>query len=589
MINLNQTAGTNDETIWVIKLRGEGNNLLTNGNFASSSGWTANGGWAISGGVATYTEPGIPPLDNSLHRTITAVENVQYVLEYEIISCSDSTIEMNVEGGGDNILSIAVKMDNTVGKHSINLLGVATKTKFTISFSSISAGESIVIDNIRLRKYDNIIYLSTRDISLDNSYSGQLLNEKNYISEVPFNSNILEGGGAGSVTSFNFAISRYVDNASLDGFMNEFYPSSDGGYIVSRVVDFGICWEGATVDTDITWLFRGRIIDYNYQQRQLTFVVFQESELTNKEVPYYAIQKDFNNGVSYYQYAPTENYGVPIPIVYGSFNIDAFDYDLKKVSPCICTDKRYLIFAQAAHKLYTQNSPTYTNALYKYISGADTYMVLIPDNGSSINYNTKAYVRLYSPSRVGSEGIKGKLFLVPKLIGITSDYNDIENILDNSNSTNITVEDTKELSVRLGEASTSDTGILSQTAADIKIAVSWQSDDGGNRRITLKYYNQEGTSYSSSTNATTTNTGGTWDYDYHEFGDSVIGKSNADLPYTIEEICSYDYVMANTSSIGATSGDLKIRQMYVEISNIIVMGIPANKNNVRPLRAGGEI
>ena len=238
MLTLNQTSGNNSDSIWVMRLRGEGNNILTNGDFASSSGWTLNGVWVISGGVATYTEPGIPPLDNSLHRTITAVENTSYVLEYEVISCSDPTIEMNIEGGGDNIVSIAVRLDNTLGKHTISLLGVATKTKFTISFSSIGAGDSIAIDNLKLRKLDNIVYLSTRDINLTNNYSGQLLNKNNYISEIPFNSTILEGGGTGSITSFNFNISRYVSDANLDGFINEFYPSTDGGFIVGRVVDF---------------------------------------------------------------------------------------------------------------------------------------------------------------------------------------------------------------------------------------------------------------------------------------------------------------------------------------------------------------
>lgn len=587
MLTLNMTSGANDETIWVMRTRGEGRNLLTNGSFASSSGWTLNGGWVISGGVATYTEPGIPPLDNSLYRTITAVENTSYVLEYEVISCSDPLTEMNVEGGGDNIISVAVRLDNSVGKHTINLLGVALKTKFTISFSSISAGESIVIDNLNLRKLDNIAYISTRDISLSNNYSGNILSGDNYISEIPFDSTIKYGGGAGSITSFSFSVSRYVNDTNFDRFFNEFYPATDGGFIVGRIIDFGIVWSGATTDSEITWLFRGRIIDYNYRQRQLIFSVFQESELTNKEVPYYKIQKDFDNDISYYLNAPEENYSLTLPIVYGSFNVDLFEQNLKKISPSPCVDKRYLVFAQATHKLYTQNSPTYTDALYKYISGADTYMVLIPDNGDSENNNHLSKVKLYDVTRTAGQGIKGKLFLIPKSIGIISDYNDIENILDSSTSTYITVTDTNELAIKVAECSTSAVGILGQAASDFQVVVSWQSNNGGDRQITVRGYNEALSSpaYVGSQTDNTTVTGGTWDYTYLNLGNITTNKSNPNLPYTIEEVSSFSYSFLNSSGSGAVSGDINIRLIYIELSNIIVVGTFKN-TNVRPLSTG---
>lgn len=596
MITLQQTAGNNNQTIWCLRLRGEGSNLVTNGAFANSDGWTLSGDWAIGSGVATYTY--VDDATGALYRTLSAAEAVTYILEYEVTNVSGpfwalGASDLTVNGGGTYFFASSVRLDATLGKHSIQLLGNAGGTELRFTITDVDALDTISIDNIKIRKADNIIYLASQDITLDNTYDGQVLNKDNYLSDITSPSSIIGGGGTGSVTSFSFSISRYVSNSNFNSFFNELYPATDAGFLVSRIVDFGICWEGATTDTEITWLLRGRVIDYNYEQRKLNFTAFQESELTNKEVPYYVLQKDNDNGVSYYEYAPDENYGLVLPVIYGSFNVDTFDYDLKKVAPSICVDKRYFTFIQAVHKLYTQNSPTYTNALYKYIEGLDTYMVLIPDNGSSTNSNTLATINLLSTSRVAGELIKGKLFIVPKSIGYTSDYNTIQSILDRDNSTYVTVADTNELSVRTeGEASTGDVGVLGQSSSDCQIFVSWQSNNGGNRQITLKYWNQgiATPAYGGSTSSTTTQTGGTWVTATHNFGTSTTSKNDANLPWTIEEICNLDFVAANTSGTGATSGDLNIRQFVIILSNIIVSSLLKKKNpNVAALSAGGEI
>lgn len=360
MIELQQTAGNNSDTIWCLRLRGEGNNLVTLGDFSAATGWTAGTGWTIGSGVATFLFDS-PTETGTLSRTIVT-ETAEYILEYEIIS-QDGVFDFYLDSSS-GIVDSDIELDKTVGKHSIRIkCNSGTTIKFT--YDGANSSDSLVIDNIKLRKADNIIYLATRNITLDNTYDGQVLNHDNYLSDILFPSTIQGGGGTGTVTSFSFSISRYVDNDAFNSFFNELYPSTDSGYLVSRLIDFGICWVGAEADTDITWLFRGRVIDYNYEQRRLNFTVFQESEISNKEVPYYSVQKDFDNGISYYPDAPKESQQKTIPVCYG---------DLMGKGPTIwgglmpvvrISENKYLI---TSHETYNYYGLATNSVLYEQIN-----------------------------------------------------------------------------------------------------------------------------------------------------------------------------------------------------------------------------
>lgn len=570
MLTLNQTAGNNSQSIWVLRLRGEGNNLVTNGDFASATGWTEGTDWTIGSGVAAYVNTS-PNEGGTLSRSITTT-TASYVFEYEVTH-QQGTFRLILDSDS-GIVASDIELDKTVGKHSIQIKCNGGST-LKITVEAAGTSDEITLDNIKLRLLDNTVYISTRDISLDNEYSGQIMHNENYLTDIPFESTIEGSGGAGTVTSFSIAISRYISNANFDGFFNEFYPATDGGIIVGRIIDVGICWVGATADTDITWLFRGRIIDYGYQQRQLNLVVFQESEISNKEIPFYSVQKDYNNEISYFTNAPDNNYGTVIPIVYGSYNVDTFDYDLKKLLPSILVDKRYLKAIQASHKLYTQNSPTYTNALYKYISGIDSYMILIPDNGNSVNNNAISYVQLLSTSRLPGELLRGKLFVVFKATGSLSDINDVGNIIDNSNSTYITIPDGDVLSLIIGDdINQEEIGTLSKASNDdIILQVSWQSNNGDERGIYLAYHNLNlGSTATTGEHDTTTNTGGTWVTTSFSMAQNVEYADDALLPYTIADLRAYEFVIENESGTTATSGALNIRQAILILDNIIVSG-----------------
>jgi len=239
------------------------------------------------------------------------------------------------------------------------------------------------------------IYLATRDISLDNDYDGQVLNFGNNLSEISQSSTIKDSGGCGSVSSFGFSISRYVDNSAFDSFFNEFYPASGGIQLSSIIVQLGIVWEGATADSDITWIMSTRIIDYNIIQRRLDLTVFEEDELQRFYVPYYEIQNVSDDDISYFPDADNTVLGVPIPIIYGGFNTEGLYTGDYYLSPAILVDRKYQTFIIASHECsVTSSSAGKGNLVYKYIGSVESYLILSCTGSANVNSHTRHSISL---------------------------------------------------------------------------------------------------------------------------------------------------------------------------------------------------
>lgn len=181
-----------------------------------------------------------------------------------------------------------------------------------------------------------VAYLSTKDITLDSTnYDGAAILH-NSISAITETNNLIRGGGICEVGSLSLSIINKSDNASFSDFFDSFYPNNSV-YQANREVDIGIVWDGATTESQITWLQTMLISEYSYDT-SLHFSLVSYTEADNPSLPYYTVQEDYDNGVSYFPKAPDESMGVPIPIVYGDFNIETIrgdtSYNIPQAEPC---------------------------------------------------------------------------------------------------------------------------------------------------------------------------------------------------------------------------------------------------------------
>lgn len=419
------------------------------------------------------------------------------------------------------------------------------------------------------------------------TYDGQALNRNNYISDITQNSTVQGGGGTGSVSSYSFSISRYVNNTSLDGFFDEFYPNGTE-YLTSKIVDLGIVWAGATLDTDITWLFRGRVIDYSYEQRQLNLTVFQESEISNKEIPYYSIQKDFNNGVSYYPNAPKESIGIDIPIVYGSFNIfnpvPNTTTGAKAgiaLTPAYLVDPSKLEYIICSHQVKTiswnQHGKTGdTNLLFKYLSGVDNYMMCFKVGDSASSYSNSvvkySFSFMFTISRIYAD-----LYIqLTQVSGITT-QSDVIDAIDDDPTTysqidrfEITATNSIALNIE-GNESTSNVGYFKSDAGSISVifAIKLEDDSTGNYRIGIT--NNTLATPASVDTGTVSMAGSTILEKVADLSGVTSIKQSTTLPWTIEELSDLEY---NVINFGANTVGKKINVYYgyLKIININVTG-----------------
>ena len=567
------TPGDDNDAVWCLRMNPEGVNLVSNGTFDSATGWTEGGDWNIALGRATYTFD--DDATGDLDQTIAAVSAAPYILEYEVTALAGSGFGLSLMGGGTAIVADAVVLPITLGVHRVNIFGVATKTLVRFYAHTFDGSDSISIDNVKVRKAEETTYIATQDLSLDNTYDGKVLAVNERISDVGWGADASGSGSISEVSSFQFTIARYSDNTKFDGFFNEFFPDEDGGVLIARDIEIGVVWNSASTDTEITWLMRGRVIDYRYEPRKLVITVLQSTEIDTRELPYYSVQKDFDNEVSYFTNAPDDNYGTALPLVYGSPNtyLDSQALFFPLLAPVVCVDKHKLKYICGTHKFETDNFNTgggTASLFYKYLAGIDSYMTMTCENGGSSNTDIVAYVQNFDTLLSSDNIINGTINVMPSLPGSTNDIGDYSNLIDLDNTNEVTVTPEDDLSLAI-DGSESDFGILSRDTGGVRIYFTQSDSNPADADADTKcmYYNPEydsGTGgYGAGMAGLGWNTGDGDSVQYKEISSDFTSRDVNDEPWRPEELFNLQYVLQPYATYTN-----KYKLLWLRIGNIIV-------------------
>lgn len=114
-----------------------GSEKVSNGGFASGSGWTAPSGWAISGGVANHNSNGT----GALSQSVGALNRELYRLTFDVGSMTTGTVTVSVGGVSQTAISAS-------GSYSYTFIGTSTAS---ISFTPTNTAR-FTIDNVSLKK-----------------------------------------------------------------------------------------------------------------------------------------------------------------------------------------------------------------------------------------------------------------------------------------------------------------------------------------------------------------------------------------------------------------------------------------------------
>ncbi len=105
-------------------------NLVSNGGFASGTGWTPGTSWSISGGVATHVNGSL----SDLSQTVSLTAGKTYAVTYTISNRTGGTLQPRFNGG----TQVQGVSRNTNGTFTEYLTAVTGNN--TLSFTAAAAG-----------------------------------------------------------------------------------------------------------------------------------------------------------------------------------------------------------------------------------------------------------------------------------------------------------------------------------------------------------------------------------------------------------------------------------------------------------------
>jgi len=451
-----------------------------------------------------------------------------------------------------------------------------------ITFGMTAGNDNAIIWIIELETSSTPYYFCSGfnlpSITLDTGtesrvYSNKL--QRNSLGVYPHSIPAESAGGMGSRNGFQFVIAGF---GGID--LNDFYPATSAPNALMSRCKLGFVWTGATLTSEITWLIDGEVENYEPRQDGLYFDVTESNSLEYLTLPPYKVQKDFDDNFTYYPNAPEDVYGLAIPIVYGSFT--SFDAGRGKyrLAPALLVDEEKLRLLATCHKcdsVFYDLESTYR--AFKYLPGSESYIELVPTTGSQGNSFNGHYINLVPASARAGVWVNGNVALWKMLSGAITDVTNIKVLQEKNYSDDLQLSDGDKLGIQIVADFDKNFGIPNIGATDIRLVVLWQtSADGENRSIEIKFYNylkSGGSGYTTVLATDVQNSIGSYKFTYYELGTITDGKNNNSLPWTWDELIGLQWVITNTSGVKYDSGPINIKNIYLEVNNIVMHSIAA--------------
>jgi len=450
-----------------------------------------------------------------------------------------------------------------------------------ITINDTALNDNQLIFVLRITLDSSTLRYATTGITLSsNTYSDSVLLRIDFstLKSISKNINIYNGGGVGSLSFMEFSLSNYSGK-----YIENFYPSTSQDYLTARKVEVGFLWVGATTEAEITWLNSYYVNGVSVETNKITCFCIELSDIETIDLPYYKVQKDFDNGVSYFTTAPKENYGKTIPILYGDFTTSLTEQVKFNFKYCpgllINVTKFGGIFC--SHKVHTTSSgvvPTFDYALYRYISSVDSYQIMYKADNSIINNEARHVV--YLTTSVVRPASTNALGFIPIRLGVhtkNSDILDLSNVTDQDYNTYLELNGGEQIALSTeGYASIEELGYIAVGADNVSIAFVMSSTTTDARDYRITYRNEALASPAGAYTDDSTLASATAGTYLFSLNDKTTAKKDATLPWTIDEVCSLEYILLNqevTDIIRVYAANIQIK------SYITARSLTAIRNN----------
>lgn len=443
----------------------------------------------------------------------------------------------------------------------------------TLSMAPSNDNEAIWI--IKIFDGTNTYRLATKSITLSsNIYDGDALsriNNPNSLNMFGRKIDLANDGVLGENINLSFSFKNNSSNSLIDDFQNDFYPATSGKIIIMQSVNIGVVWEGATTEAEITWIEELGVNSFSNNQDDVFINAMDLSDKGLFPLPYYKIQKDYDNKISYYPNCAEDNIEAPIPIVYGDFTIQNRAKRIFNLSPCILVDPSNDKFIIASHEFDTTSLSLVEAdeySLFSYLDGFKTYIRLSRDSGTA-SVNSV----IHSITMQDTNGVVYGDIIIPFGACGTTSTEAVANIIDQDDTTYLQFDDGEGAPLKTipfdGGGIDLYQFINFNAYCPIEITFRLSSNDANDRYYLINYWNTKvgadpgtagGNSGSFLLDTGTTVTS----YSYDMKNDNTA--KNGGLPWTLKDLSEIEFTIENVS--GTPGEYIRVYGGFLNITSI---------------------